>query len=438
MIPGRTQEDALLNQSRIQYSSGGNEFVTYSNTVSTPVVGPVITLVKSSENSQAFPGVPVIFTVTVTNTGNRAAQTTIYDTLQAGTEFVPNSVHRDGVPIPGANPVTGLPLGIIGINETIRITFQLVAGTQPASGQLSNRVRGDYSFQAANGRIVTDSVLSNVLTLPVVVIGKPDILVTLSVNKTQASPGELIRYTAVVTNIGDVAADVVLLASIPNGTFFVRNSITVNGVMQSGDFLPSGIPLGPVLPRSKTVVTFDVTVAGNSVVAPGQLLVNQATALASYRDSSGNIVEVEQVASNSVDTKVLYPIFQLEVRTNPGIIEPEGVVDYTLVLTNTGNLAADVNLSRLIIGQTALVPGSIRINGVPVAYPGPNGLLYLGTVQPGGSVVITYKVFVSPLVISPVLRGIVTALFNYELNGILYNGEVISNSYIIIVETPDE
>ncbi|MGO4376370.1 hypothetical protein AB4Z21_37585, partial [Paenibacillus sp. MCAF20] len=90
MTPDMAKEEILLNQSRILYNAGGTAFVTYSNTVSTPIVGPVITLVKSSESTQVFPGLPVIFAVNITNTGNREADITLYDLLQEGTDFVPN------------------------------------------------------------------------------------------------------------------------------------------------------------------------------------------------------------------------------------------------------------------------------------------------------------------------------------------------------------
>lgn len=438
MTPDIAREEALQNQSRIVYSLNGNQYVTYSNTVTTPIIGPVITLLKSSEATQAFPGIPIIFTVTITNSGNRAADITIYDLPEEGTEFVPNSVQRDGVPLPGANPVSGLPLGTIDINQTIRITFQLVNNTYVACEELSNQVRGDYSFVATDGRIVRDSVLSNILTLPVIVIGRPDIQVTLSVSKNRATPGETLRYTAVVTNLGDVPADVFLFSSIPRGTLFVRNSITVNGAMQSGDFLPTGIPLGLVTPRKQSIVTFDVTVTGTNVVLPGQMITNQALTEGTYRNSECIIVPIEPSLSNTVSTVVYYPLCLLEVCTTPSTVEPEEVVHFTCKLTNIGNMAADVALSHLIIRQTALVSGSIRVNGVPVANPDSSGTIFLGNVLPKGEVIITYQVMISPFVTSHVLRGFVTAPYSSELNGVRYFGEVNSNPYVINIEHYEE
>ncbi|ANY70201.1 hypothetical protein BBD42_29620 [Paenibacillus sp. BIHB 4019] len=434
MTPGTAKEESLLNQSRILYSAGGTEFVTYSNTVNTPIVGPVITLVKSSESSQAFPGLPVIFAISITNSGNRDADITIYDLLQEGTAFVPNSVHREGIPLPGANPVSGLHLGRLRPHQNIRITFQLMTALQMTSEQLSNRVRADYTFQTTNGRLVEDSVFSNTVTLPVIRIGKPEITITLSVNKTRASPGETLRYTARVANKGDVAADVLLLSTIPSGTLFVRNSITLNGIMQSGEPVDAGIALGSVAPRTQSIVTFEVMVTGSNAVSPGQLLINETRTEGTYRSSDGSVIRLEPSVSNTVSTEVCYPLFQLEVSTNPSIVEPDAVVNYTGLLTNSGNWAADVTLTRLTIRQTVLVRGSILINGVPAADPDASGSINIGNVSPGSTVQIYYQARVSPLVTSPVLQGMATAQYAYELNGVQHSGEVASNSNVIYIE----
>ncbi|MEO3944659.1 hypothetical protein [Gorillibacterium sp. CAU 1737] len=437
MSPDGYREEALLNQSRILFQAGESQFVTYSNTVTTPVVGPNISLVKSSGATQAFPGIPIVFLITITNTGNREADLTIYDLLQDGTEFVPNSVQRDGVPLPGANPVTGLHLGRIGINQMIRVSFQLVASMKITSSQLANQVRGDYTFEAS-GRIIHDSGLSNLLTLPVIVYGKPDITITFSVNKSQASPGETLRYTAIVSNLGDVAAEVFLQSTIPRGTLFVRNSITVNGVMQSGDFLPATIAIGTIAPRTYSIVTFDVTVTGIHVVTPGQEIPNRARTEGTYRSEDGTIIRLLPSVSNFVSTEVYSPLFQLEVSTSPSTVRPEEIVEYTLHLSNTGNLGASVSLNQLINRQTSLVPGSIRINGVPAPDPDSSGSLYIGYVEFGSTIQITYQVMVSPLVVSRILRGVVATQFSYELNDFYYNGEVISNGYEIYIIHSDE
>ncbi|CAG7651178.1 hypothetical protein PAESOLCIP111_06262 [Paenibacillus solanacearum] len=441
-----TKQEWLTNQSRIVFNAGDSRHIAFSNTVSTPLVGPDFVLVKSTEAAQASPGIPVIFTVSITNSGNRDAEMTLYDLLQEGVTFVPNSVHRDGVPLPGADPVAGLDLGVVSIHQTIRITFQLVADMRLAGKQLLNQIRGEYTFQATDGRIVEGEAFSNMAALPVIVTGGPDITITLSVNKSSAGPGETLRYTAIVANIGDEAADVVLQPSIPKDTLFVPNSITVNGTMQSGIFLPSSIALGAIAPGKQTLVAFEATVAGESAVSPGQVLPNQVRAEGTYRSSgramtmaaSDLVNPFTPSVSNPVSTVVRYPLFQLDLRAAPSVVEPEDVVHYKLCLTNIGNVSADATLIRLTIRQTSLVPGSIRINDTAAANPGPSGALDLGTVHPGSHVPIRYQAMISPLVIDSILRGFVTCQYAYELNEIRYNKEVISNDYTLHVEHNDE
>lgn len=437
MTPDNLLDSVLLNQSHIRYTSGGTEYVNYSNVVSTPVVGPILTVVKSSSAAEALPGIPVTFSATLLNTGNLAADTTLYDLLPEGTQFVSNSVLLDGIALPGANLVTGLHLGNIDPGRQSVVTFQLVVTGTGSSGQLTNQLRTDYSFLVAGGRLVTESILSNAVSIPVTVTGEPDIVVGLTVDKRRAAPGETLRYTVQLINRGGVAADTVLFLAVPGSTFFVRNSVTVNGVIQGGEFPSGGIALGFIPPQGQVLVTFDTIVPGYGVATPGQVLVDQVLANSSYAPSGGGAY-VRQTYSNQVITELFFPVFQVVVEAVPGIVETEDTVYYTVTVTNSGNLAAEAFLGRLTNGQLLLVPGSIRINGIPVPDPGPNGLLPLGIVLPQDTVVITYQAMVSPFITSRVLRGSVTVNYSFMSNGNPYRGEVYSNSYELIVETSDE
>ncbi|WP_438432934.1 hypothetical protein [Gorillibacterium sp. sgz500922] len=438
MIKSLAATDALMNQSRIQYSAGETQWIAYSNTISTPLVGPVITLVKSTSVTMVTPGVPVTFSVVVRNTGNRAAQVVLFDSPEEGTEFIANSLHRDGIPVPGADLATGLSLGLLGPGQATQITFQLVVPVPLPSGTLENQALARYVFEAGGGRVVTGSARSNLIAIPIDPISKPDIRVALNVNQTGTTVGAILQYTAVVVNLGNLSADVVLLVRIPDGTVFVPNSIRINGVLQSGGYPAGGIALGTLLPGQQVTVTYEVTVLSLNAVSPGQSLQNQAEAVYTYRASDGSIVTSTSPESNPVSTTVYAPVIVPQVSVSPSVVEPEDVIHYVLVLTNSGNLAAEVTIGRFLPRDTRLVPGSIRINGVPAPDPGGDGLLRLGSIAPGQSIEITFDVMISPFIMTTILGGDYVASYSYELNGVLYRGEARSNAYTIVVETHDE
>ncbi|MDF2927102.1 MAG: hypothetical protein K0R57_6016 [Paenibacillaceae bacterium] len=438
MTPDTLRDGVLLNQSHIRYTTGNNSYIAYSNTVSTLVIGPVLTVIKNTDATQAQPGVPVTYTATIINTGNRAADTTLYDLLPGGTQFVANSILQDGRPLPGASLATGLWLGAIGIGEMVQLSFQLVYSAAGGSGQLANRLRAEYTFLAANGRLVTDSALSNEVVLPIVAGESPEILVIMSVDKTRAAPGETIRYSLIVVNQGGVAGDATLTAGIPAGMLYVRNSLVVNGLMRSGDFPPGGISLGLLTSQSQMLVTYEVVVPGYGSVALSQIFSNQAAVSAVYLLPGNSAAQTETSSSNAVSTQIFFPVLDVNVIALPEIVEPEDVVDYTVNVGNNGNMGADTALGRLNLNQISLIPGTIRINGIPAADPGPSGSLQLGLIAPQQTVQVTYRALVSPFLTTLNIRGSVTAYYSFWMNDNQHRGETLSNTYLILVESGEE
>ncbi len=430
--------NVVRNQSHIRYSFGENSFVTYSNITDTPLVGPQLSITKGTAAVEAQPGAPVAFYAVIANTGNRAAEVTLYDLLPGSTQFVPNSVSRDQVPIPGADLVAGYHLGLIYPGTQTVIAYQLMVSATSTAGQLVNRLLARYVFTAGDGRLVDGEVLSNEVSIPVEPVSGIELAVVLSVNKSRAAPGETLRYTLLVVNQGVLSTDGTAYIPIPEGTLFVPNSLTVNGILRSGNFPPSGIPLGSIPPQSEVTISFEVVVPGYGAAFPGLILQDQATVTATYTLPDQQETETDQIASNPVSTTLFFPVFQAEISAMPGIVAPEEPVDFVVTIVNTGNLEAVADLGRLIPGQLILVPGSFRLNGTSVPDPGRAGLLTLAVIAPEQRLVVTYRAIVSPFIVSPTLTSSVVLYYTFTLNGNVFRGEVSSNLYRLIVETSDE
>lgn len=430
--------NVVRNQSHIRYSFGENSFVTYSNITDTPLVGPQLSITKGTAAVEAQPGAPVAFYAVIASTGNRAADVTLYDLLPGSTQFVPNSVSRDQVPIPGADLVAGYHLGPIYPGTQTVIAYQLTVSASSTAGQLVNRLLARYVFTAGDGRLVDGEVLSNEVSIPVEPVSGVELAVVLSVDKIRAAPGEALRYTLLIVNQGILSAEVTAYIPIPEGTLFVPNSLTVNGILRSGSFPPSGISLGILLPQGEVTLSFEVTVPGYGTAYPGLILQDQANVTATYTLPDRQEIETEQIVSNPVSTTLYFPVFQVDISAMPGIVSPEDPVDFIVTIINNGNLEAVADLGRLIPRQLILVPGSFRINGTSVPDPGRDGLLALAVISPQQRLVVTYRAIVSPFIVSPTLTGSVVLFYTFTLNGNLFRGEVSSNLYRLIVETSDE
>ena len=90
------------------------------------MLDPIINPVKRAGVDFASIGDVINYSVTVTNTGNLAAAVTVTDPLSTYTAFVPGTVVVNGASVPGADPVTGIPVGTIapGGSSLSRMTFK--------------------------------------------------------------------------------------------------------------------------------------------------------------------------------------------------------------------------------------------------------------------------------------------------------------------------
>lgn len=429
------KNDRLVNQSHIRYSSGASSYTTYSNTVGIPIVGPLIKLEKSTDECEAVPGKSIPYATIIRNNGNYAAKIVLYDELPEGMAFVPNSVVKNGVPLPGVNLDDGLKLGIMEPGERIRIDFRLVLipGQEERCGKhVSNRMKAKVSFFSSNGRHVKETVYSNTVKLPVTKADKPLLYAKLSVEPLRAAPGDRLQYTLRVGNEGQAAANVTLLSFVPKGTFLVPNSFTLDGKwINIGIPAKAGVPLGLLQPGERMTVAWEAAIPGMSIVAPGQTIENRAMLSASYRDMDiGEKVTVE-FCSNQTTVELCFPIVGANVKAKPDIAYPEGIVDFRMLIANTGNRSASCSSDKLFSGPIQFVPGSLRVDGDVVPDPGKGERYAFGEVAPEAVIKVQFQGMISPLVMTRAVRGHIAVQYEYRLNERFHAGETLTNPYEI-------
>ena len=181
--------------------------------------------------------------------------------------------------------------------------------------------------------------------------------------------GEKITYTIRVQNSGDLAGDVVVKDSIPEGTTFVEGSIKIDGVTddtKTDEDLANGITVNvPARENEDTSgiveLSFEVTV--NEL--EGEVLTATIRNVATI-NKDPNDPESEDEPTNETETTVNKSNLQYNKTSNPasGNTVKEGdEITYTIHLDNTtGTAPISVVVKDEIPEGTTFVDGSIRVN----------------------------------------------------------------------------
>ncbi|MFC3800715.1 hypothetical protein [Cohnella sp. GCM10012308] len=370
----------LRNQSHVRFTSGTYPSVTYSNVVSIPLYGPAISVSKTTDAAKAELGSTIVYRLTVANGGNAPADTVLYDPLPAGTSLVSNSVLLDGMPLPGADPPAGIPLGTLAPGGQVAVTFQLIVTAIPDSREISNRARAAFEFATPDGRTSGGEAESNEVTITVIGVKLSAMVGT---RWSQTFAGDVVYYDVVVMNEGSApVSGVNVVVALPQGLTFLAGSVTVDQVRAPGASPLSGVEVGTIAAGGSAIVTF----AGQVGDLPdGSVL--QVNALVSY-SSSG---ESYSTGTNTVSVVVVKPEVSLTLSVSPSQAAPGDPITYTLVAYNASRIAIEATLQDLLPGGLTFIAGSVIVAGQPVSSASPASGIALGTIGPGGSVTVTFQ-----------------------------------------------
>lgn len=420
----------LRNQSVVTFTSGSASGFSYSNVVNTIVNGPLIAIVKSALSSSAALSLPVTFQLRVTNTGNRSAAVTVVDPLPAGTVFVANSILVNGTPVPGIAPGTGVPVGELNAGSAVTIIFQSIVTAVPLSGFIENQAIADYSFVTLDHRLITGSVRSNAVSVPVASMA---VGLRKSVSNAITFVGDMIAYELLAVNESHEALQqCVLIDPLPEGTGFVPGSVTAGGMRNPSASPAMGIPLGTIEPGMSKRVTFQAVVLDAPVNAR---LTNQGELHYLYGEYA------QTALSNPATVIVSGPDLEATLVVEPTLATIAEQLTYTVFITNAGTIETNVSLRQLIPQGTTFVAGSIYLNGRRLADADARTELYLGSLPPGRSLSLVYGV----VVMRDAMHAAMTAIPNNALvaydfrlpNGLAVMDTITTNTAVVRLIYPD-
>ncbi len=249
-----------------------------------------------------------------------------------------------------------------------------------SSGQTSSLVR-----LTTNG----DLYVVNALALRIESEGAV-LSVEKSVDKDYAFVGEERTYTVNISNGGTSGAfNCVLEDPLPAGLSLVDGSVTIDTVPVVGGF-PLSLPDIPS--QGSVTVTYRAKINALPVINP---VPNTAVAEYDFSPFPGIVVSAE-AQSEEVSVEIISPLLTVIKAVDKTFAQSGETLLYTFTVFNGGNIAlSDVVFTDEIPTGTTFETGSVTVGGAsrPVSFP-PDGI-NLGTLAPGDTVGLSFKVKVN-------------------------------------------
>ncbi|OFD97383.1 hypothetical protein BWGOE13_16650 [Bacillus mycoides] len=363
-----------------------------TNVFVTSINSAILSAVKTANTAFANIGDTITYTVLIQNNGNtNATNLNFSDIIPAGTTFVENSFSVNGSTIPGANPNNGVNIGTVNADISLTVTFQVIVTSTPPSNPITNVASIQYAFIVdPTAPPVTGTISSNSASTQ---INNATVTTVLEANRTIVSIGDVITYTATLTNTGNFPANSVLLINgVPVGAVFVPNSVTLNGIPLPDASPTLGIPVGIIAPGDSATITFQFLA---SSIPPQGAIINQAITSYTYIVDPSQPPVTATSSSNTVNTAVVDASLSATKNTDSLVQSTNGTITYTVVVRNNGNTTTNtVILTDLVPEGIAFIPNSVTINTVSVPGADPNVGIPLNAIAPSEIVTVTFQVIV--------------------------------------------
>ncbi|MEZ4862445.1 MAG: GEVED domain-containing protein [Caldilineaceae bacterium] len=350
-----------------------------------PPAEPRLEMIKQADVSVVNPGGVIEYSITLVNSGNAPANgVTMVDPIPAGTSYVAGSATATAPTVDDSNPAQIKWTGNIPAGGSVTIKFKVRVSQDIACDAV---LRNRAELHDAAGALLLDATAFVKINCP----GQPILDIKKHANVTSVVPGDDIEYTVTIVNGGTGAASgVVMIDPIPTGTTYMAGTATATAPTVGYDNANNWIKWTGNIPAGGSVtITFKVRV--DEKIECGASIFNKAQLV-----NANN----EPILASDVRVAVECPKPILEMRksANVATVLPGGVIEYTIVVANSGTGPANgVSVIDPIPAGTTYVAGSAASSAPTVGYDNANNWIkWTGNIPAGGNVTITFKVTVGP------------------------------------------
>lgn len=250
------QLDVSQSSAVIRFTSSGDLYVPNALALQVDSKGADIEISKAADKTYADIGEEITYTLNLENTGTVSAlNVTLNDMLPPETALVAGSVTVDGIPYAGNLPVI---IPTIPAGQTVTVVFKASVSALPAVNPVFNIARADYEFFPFAGYSATSFSNSNPAAVFIVV---REITNVKSVDKAFAVKGDILTYTSLIRNTGNIpVTNVIFKDDIPAGTTFLNGSVYIDGVNFPSYNPQTGFFAANLTPQASVTVTFQVQI----------------------------------------------------------------------------------------------------------------------------------------------------------------------------------
>lgn len=230
-----------------------------------------------------------------------------------------------------------------------------------------------------------------------------------------AEVGEQFDYVVQIKNLGNaVANNVIISSSLDANCTFIPNTVLINGILQPGANITTGINLGSINPGGVVNVVFEVRIVSRPV---GGILNNSVQYSYQFISGAGSPTYTNIAKTNKVS--IIVQTGNLSIVKTASVLNASinDTVTYTSTVTNIGSEAAtSLIFQDKVSPYCAFVARSVTIDGVAKTAYDPNVGFALSDLQVGESTTVSFEVTINSLSPTALLENTAYVTFNYLFN----------------------
>lgn len=348
-----------------------------------------LVVTKTVDLGYATVGDTLNYTVVLQNNGLVSDFNIILtDLIPQGANFVNNSIQIDGSPTPG-NPALGINLPTIPAGGSSTVKFSALVVNIPTNIPLNNYAQIDYQFIASGTTPTTASIDSNIA---VTTLNTPLLRMTKTA-PSLVSVGATLTYTINVSNIGTTTAkNLIIIDTIPDGTTFVPNSVTINGTPSPASPASPGITFGNLPNGFMFNFVFKVTVTS---IPPSGNILNQGVATYNFDidPNTGRSSSSSNISNQTISSFASANLSGITKSVNKNYATTGDILVYTITIPNTGSITAfNVVVHDTVPNGLTFISNSVYVNSIPTSFL-PSSIS-VGTISAGSIATITFSALV--------------------------------------------